>query len=67
MGIVRSANLAIERLVDGPDVERANLGQTGQHIVPVRRRRQELVHERLDQLRLKNVPVKQGRRFWRCG
>mmetsp|Transcript_4868 Transcript_4868/g.10580 ORF Transcript_4868/g.10580 Transcript_4868/m.10580 type:complete len:233 (+) Transcript_4868:2178-2876(+) len=53
--VVRGTDFARERLVDGPNVERANLGQARKHVVPKSRQRQEVVHESLDERRLENV------------
>ena len=55
MGVVRRAELAGERLVDRADVERADLGEAGEHVVAEGLVGQELVHEVLDQRGLEDV------------
>jgi hypothetical protein len=60
MGVVGRANLSVEGLVDGSNVEGANLGQAGEHVVAVGGVGKEFVDERLDQLSLENVPEKRG-------
>ena len=44
-----------ERLVDGPNVEGADLGEASEDVVAEGGLRQKLVHERLDELRLEDV------------
>mmetsp|Transcript_27650 Transcript_27650/g.70460 ORF Transcript_27650/g.70460 Transcript_27650/m.70460 type:complete len:1163 (-) Transcript_27650:210-3698(-) len=56
VAVVRRAHVAGERLVDGADVERADLGEAGEDVVAEGGLRQELVDERLDELSFKDVP-----------
>ena len=55
MAVVGRGQLTREVLVDGANVERADLSEASEDIVPESRLRQESVHERAHEGRLENV------------